>query len=94
MECSGSLEFAFPSAKEAGEALRALGKGSGGERCGGEVSVEGRKLRIGIRARDSVALRAHLNSYLRQIKVIEGVSGVWNERKGRHGKGHRKAAEL
>jgi len=76
MECSGNMEFAFPSAKEAGDALRVLGKESGTKRSGAEVSVNGKNLRIKICAKDSVALRALFNSYLRQIKVIEGINGV------------------
>ncbi len=76
MECSGSLEFVFPSQKEAENALSALGHEEFAKRARAQVSVRGKTLRVEIRAEDAVALRAHLNSCLRQIKVIEATIGV------------------
>lgn len=76
MECSGSLEFVFPSAKDAGNALSALGHEDSTNRSRAEVFARGKTLRIEIRAEDTVALRAHINSFLRQLKVIEATIGV------------------
>jgi tRNA threonylcarbamoyladenosine modification (KEOPS) complex Pcc1 subunit len=76
MECSGSLEFVFPSAKEADNALLALGQEDSANRARAQVSVRGQSLCIKIHAEDQVALRAHVNSYLRQLKVIEDTMGV------------------
>jgi tRNA threonylcarbamoyladenosine modification (KEOPS) complex Pcc1 subunit len=76
MECSAKLEFAFPSEGEAKDAMRVLGGEGGNERCSAEVSVRGNMLEVELVARDSVALRALLNSYVRQVKVIEEANGV------------------
>jgi tRNA threonylcarbamoyladenosine modification (KEOPS) complex Pcc1 subunit len=76
MECSGSLEFVFPSSKEAENALSALGHEDSAKRARALVCVRGKTLCVEINAEDSVALRAHMNSYLRQLKVIEATIGV------------------
>ncbi len=76
MECSANIEFTFPSAKEAADAAVVLGRESGTKRSGAEVFAHGKSLSIKICAGDPVAFRALINSYLRQLKVIEGINGV------------------
>jgi tRNA threonylcarbamoyladenosine modification (KEOPS) complex Pcc1 subunit len=76
MECSARLEFRFPSAQKAKDAVGALGKQGKEGRCSAEATSSGESVRVELRALDSVALRAHMNSIMRQIKVIEEADGV------------------
>ena len=77
MKCSCSLRFSFPSALEAQEALDSIGAGGPKrERFSVGLAVKGRALVVEISATDSVALRAAVNSCLRNIKIIENISGV------------------
>ena len=76
MKCGARLRFEFPSPLEAENALTALGKGgpeSG--RCNVSVSSSGNAVEVLAEALDSVALRAVVNTYLRNMKVIEGING-------------------
>ncbi len=76
MKCSARLRFEFPSAVLAENALVALGKGgpeSG--RCKVTANASGNSVEVFAEALDSVALRAVVNTYLRNMKVIEGING-------------------
>jgi tRNA threonylcarbamoyladenosine modification (KEOPS) complex Pcc1 subunit len=76
MKCSARLRFEFPSAVEAENAKISMGKGgpeSG--RCKVSVSSSGNTVEVFAEALDSVALRAVVNTYLRNMKVIEGING-------------------
>ena len=76
MKCSARLRFEFPSALEAENALVALGKGGPeSNRCRVSASASGKVVEVGAEALDSVALRAVVNTYLRNMKVIEGING-------------------
>jgi tRNA threonylcarbamoyladenosine modification (KEOPS) complex Pcc1 subunit len=76
MKCSARLRFEFPSPLEAENALTALGHGGPqSNRCKVSATVSGNILEVGAEALDSVALRAVVNTYLRNMKVIEGING-------------------
>ena len=77
MECSGTFRFSFSSAKEAREAKIALGnEGPKNKRSLSNVMVKGKELVVEISAIDPVALRAAMNSCLRNITIINKISGV------------------
>lgn len=82
MECSGTLLFSFSSAAEAKKAEIALGKGGPetGRSCV-RISTKGKELVAEVSAKDSIALRAVVNSLLRHIGMIENLSGVEDVRK-------------
>jgi len=76
LKCSARLRFGFPSSREAENALIALGHGgpqSGRARV--SATASGNMVEVGAEALDSVALRAVVNTYLRNMKVIEGING-------------------
>lgn len=77
MECTGTLRFSFSSAAEAKKAEKALGKGGPEtERSRARISIKGKELAVEVSAKDSVALRAAVNSLLRHMSVVESLSGV------------------
>ncbi|MEO0249345.1 MAG: KEOPS complex subunit Pcc1, partial [candidate division WOR-3 bacterium] len=72
LKCSGRLRFEFPSAADAERAFVAIGKGGPeGKRCRVSAAISGNALEVEAEALDSVALRAVINTYLRNMKVIE-----------------------
>lgn len=76
MKCGARLRFEFPSAIEAENAKVAFGKGGPeSSRCKVSVSSNGNIVEVSADALDSVALRAVVNTYLRNMKVIEGING-------------------
>jgi tRNA threonylcarbamoyladenosine modification (KEOPS) complex Pcc1 subunit len=76
LKCSARLRFEFPSSRESENALIALGKGGPeSNRCKVSATASGKIVEVFAEALDSVALRAVVNTHLRNIKVIEGING-------------------
>jgi tRNA threonylcarbamoyladenosine modification (KEOPS) complex Pcc1 subunit len=76
VKCSARLRFEFPSALEAENARISLGKGGPqSNRARVSATASGNVVEVFAEALDSVALRAVVNTYLRNMKIIEGLNG-------------------
>lgn len=49
-------------------------EGKGSERAKTEMKIKGKEITICISSKDATALRAFINSFLRDFQVIEGIS--------------------
>ncbi len=73
-KCSITIEF--PSERDALAAVEALKQEEEfKKRSESFISVNNKSVSVEIRADDSVALRATVNSYLRVLQAIESVNG-------------------
>ena len=71
---SAALKLSFPSKQSAKAAYGALlAEADFSHRGGSSVSLEGKSVKVGIKADDPVSLRASLNSYLRLMHIIKTI---------------------
>ncbi|MBN2477701.1 hypothetical protein JXB01_00240 [Candidatus Micrarchaeota archaeon] len=72
MKVSSVLEVLFDSEKSAQDAYKTLkSEESSSERVGSSLELKGKKLLVSVEAKDPVAMRAVLNSYLRYLSLIK-----------------------
>ncbi len=74
MKMKSSLEIEFLDEKTAKAAEKAVAhEGMVGQRSYAEVKRKGRKLTISINADDVVAMRATVNSFMREFQIFESL---------------------
>ena len=74
MRAESIISIEFPNEDSARAAEKAVShEGKVGSRSGSEVKRQGRKITVRILAKDVVALRATVNSFMREFQVFEGI---------------------
>jgi len=73
MKSETEINVLFKDSKSAKSAVDALKQEGIGKRVKSSLSLKGNKVKIKINAKDTVALRATVNTYLRSLQVIEKI---------------------
>lgn len=74
MRSKAEIEIEFKNNEEALAAIAAMKhEGEFKKRSDSKTAAEGNVLKININSSDLVSLRASVNSYLRNLQVIEGI---------------------
>jgi len=75
MKYRATLTVDFPTKNDAVNAMNAMShEGKGSERALSKIKCNGNTLEIAIEAEDATAFRAFINSFLRDLQVIEGLA--------------------